>query len=217
MHPTSESIPAIGPQSPDTLTARHELVELVANARTGDARAWDRLVNRYSPLVNSVCRRHRLSQADAEDVGQVVWLRLFENLGAVREVHALPGWVRTTARNEALHVLMVHRCAQPVDPLALAALDQRRPDEEVDRDLLRSELSGAVQDGLAELAPEYRKLLVLLHAEPRTSYRDIGNILGIPTGSIGPTRARCLAKLRQTNALRTFVRSTDGRVGLEAA
>jgi DNA-directed RNA polymerase specialized sigma24 family protein len=104
-----------------------------------------------------------------------------------------------------------------VDPSGLVTLDRRRPDGDVDRDLLRSERDRAVQDGLAELAPEHRRLLVLLHAEPRASYTDIGNRLGIPTGSIGPTRARCLAKLRKTEALRGFVRPADRPDDLEAA
>ena len=92
-----------------------------------------------------------------------------------------------------------------------------QPGEGVDRDLLRRERDRAVLDGLAELAPENRRLLVLLHAEPRVSYQQISNTLGIPTGSIGPTRARCLNKLRKTAAVRTFAKSTGRPDAPEAA
>ena len=74
-------------------------------------------------------------------------------------------------------------------------------------DLLRQERRRAVRDGLAELKPEQRELLLLLHAEPPVSYQEISRRLGIPTGSIGPTRARCLEKLRRTSALRLLAAS----------
>ena len=104
-----------------------------------------------------------------------------------------------------------------MDPLVMMTLDLGGPDDGVDRDLLRREQDRAVLDGLAELAPEHRRLLVLLHTEPRVSYQEISNTLGIPTGSIGPTRARCLDKLRRTTSVRTFVRSTGHPTACEAA
>ena len=89
--------------------------ELVAAAAQGDQRAWAALVERYVPLVYSIIRRYRLSDKDAEDVSQTVWLRLVEHLGAIREPQALPGWLATTTRHEALGVLRSKRRTDPVD------------------------------------------------------------------------------------------------------
>ena len=163
----------------------------------------------YSPLVDSVTRRYRLSRSDAEDVIQVVWLRLFENLPRLRETRARPGWIKTTAKHEALRVLASRSPTEPVDPSVLVTLDLRAPDQAtaVDNDLLRVERDRAIWNGLAELAPQQRNLLILLHTEPRASYQEISETFGMPTGSIGPTRARCLNKLRNTQAVRTFLRS----------
>src|SRR5664279_153352 len=198
----------IAPQPPDPMVTGCGLVELVLAAKKGDRSAWNALVSRYSPLVDSVTRRYRLSRSDAEDVSQVVWLRLFENLTRLRETRALPGWIRTTAKNEALRVFASGLRAEPVDPSVLVALDLRNADQgmAVDNDLLRVERDHAIRDGLAELAPHQRNLLILLHTEPRASYQEISRTLEMPPGGIGPTRARCLNKLRSTRAVRTFLR-----------
>jgi len=79
--------------------------DLVLRARSGDQSAWNELVERFSPLLWSVCRRYRLSETDANDVGQSVWLRLVEHLPAIREPSALPGWLATTTARECLRVL----------------------------------------------------------------------------------------------------------------
>ena len=131
-----------------------------------------------------------------------MWLKLVENLAALRETRALPGWIKTTAGREALRILNTRRRTEPMDPSVLMTFDPQTPQEGADSDLLRWERDRAVQNSLAELAPEHRRLLVLLHAEPSasyreiTSYREISTTLGIPPGSIGPTRpdptrARC--------------------------
>ena len=79
--------------------------DLVARARNGDKQAWDALVERYAPLVWSICRQHRLDGADAADVGQNVWLKLVEQLDRIRDPAALPGWLATTTRRECWRVL----------------------------------------------------------------------------------------------------------------
>jgi RNA polymerase sigma factor (sigma-70 family) len=96
-----------------------------------------------------------------------------------------------------------------MDPTMLVMLDVRCADEwhGPDGELLRAERDRAILEGLAELSPDHRKLLILLHAEPRTSYQQISRALGIPTGSIGPTRARCLEKLKNTRAVKEYLRS----------
>src|SRR6516165_10424464 len=81
------------------------VTDQVTRARTGDQQAWDALVERYAPLVWSICGRYRLAATDAADVGQTVWLRLVEQLGNLRDPAALPGWLATTTRHECGRVL----------------------------------------------------------------------------------------------------------------
>lgn len=182
-----------------------EVTDLLSAAARGDQRAWDQLVTRYMPLVLSVVRRFGLSEKDAEDVSQTVWLRLVEHLDSIREPKALPGWITTTTRNESLALIKVKQRAEPVDPMAgwLLDLDQNAPD--VDNALLKAEWQQALRDGLAALDPGQRNLLLLLVAEPPLSYEEIGRTLDMPIGSIGPTRIRCLKKLRATSPVQDFL------------
>lgn len=178
---------------------------LVEAAARGDQDGWDEIVQRYLPLVYSVIRRYRLSPKDAEDVSQTVWLRLVEHLDSIREPRALPMWIATTTRNEALRLVSAHRRTTPVDPLGASTLDVEADVAELDEDLLRAERQQAMRAGLAALSPRHRELLLLLVADPPLSYEQIGARLGMPVGSIGPTRARCLARLRETPAMQSFL------------
>ncbi|MFY1698403.1 MULTISPECIES: RNA polymerase sigma factor [unclassified Solwaraspora] len=186
------------------------VADLVSAAAAGDETAWAGLVRRYAPLVATVIRRHGLDPADAADVNQTVWLRLVENLGRLRESYALPAWLVTTTRRECLRMLRLGRRTQPFDPYdesvdahvgALLLVDPATPDE----DLLRAERRQALRDAFAELPSRCRELLALLVADPPASYREIGERLGMPTGSVGPTQARCLAKLRNCAALAAYI------------
>ena len=185
------------PSPADTLPA------LVAAATTGDHRAWSALVERFAPLVTSVVRTFRMTPADADDIRQTVWLYLLEHLADLREPRALPGWIVTTTRREATRVLSGVRRVQPVDPQ-----DDRRLDgidsRDVAADLLDAERRQAVRDGLSELPTRHRQLLLLTVADPDIPYRQISRRLGIPTGSIGPTRARTLRKLGDTEPVRAL-------------
>ena len=178
------------------------LPELVAAALAGNRSAWDTLVARFGPLITSVTRRFGLSPSDADDVRQTVWLRLLEHLADLREPRALPGWIATTTRREALRVLSGRR-VEPVDPQTDTRLDTVTTDEP-DANLLRAERRHAVHAGLAELHAPQRDLLQLTVADTDNSYRQISRRLGIPIGSIGPTRARCLHKLRNTAPLQAL-------------
>jgi DNA-directed RNA polymerase specialized sigma24 family protein len=113
-----------------------------------------------------------------------------------------------TTKNEALRILRIHSGVIPVDPTDTRTNDQLIPRQAtagVDEDLLRAERRTAVLDGLAELPAHQRELLVLLVAEPPVSYDEISRQTGMPIGSIGPTRSRCLAKLRATASLRALL------------
>ena len=177
---------------------------LVAAALDGDAASWNRLVERYTPVVLSVVRRFRLQGTDAEDVVQIVWLRLVEKLGAIREPEALPGWIVTTARRECLHVLKARRVVSPTD------LNEQAPpdgigDTALDSDLLEAERHQALLAALAELPDRQRNLLLLLLEDPPPSYDEISERLDMPVGSIGPTRARALARIRSSHAMQALL------------
>ena len=89
----------------ETMRDDPQVTNLVTGARNGDKQAWGRLVERYDPLIRSVCRRYRLSDADADDAGQAVWLCLVEHLNDLRTPDALPGWLTTTTRRECCRIL----------------------------------------------------------------------------------------------------------------
>ncbi len=178
------------------------LAALVHAAREGEQVAWDAIVDRFLPLVGAIIRRHRLSEADGDDVSQTVWLRLVEHLGALREPDALPGWIRTTARNECLRVLSARGRVQVVDPQEGGSFPDADTADAIDDELLAAERRQALREALAELPAGRRDLLLLLLTDPPLGYEEISSRLGIPIGSIGPTRARALEQLRRTRALR---------------
>jgi RNA polymerase sigma factor (sigma-70 family) len=188
--------------------------ELVAAAREGDEGAWTALVERYQPVVNAITRRHRLSAADGADVSQNVWLALVNHLADLREPRALCGWISTIAARACLEVIKLRNRTVVVDPLAPTGLDQPAagtPWEtgaeviELDEALLQSERRKAVRQGLAQLTPVQQDLLLLLVADPPLPYEQISLRLGMPVGSIGPTRARVLRKLGDTAAIRVLL------------
>jgi len=193
--------------------------DLVSAARDGDPLSWEALVDRYLPMVRGTIGRFRLSTADAADVNQTVWLRLVEHLADLRDPAALPGWLSTTARREALRVIRTRGRSIPVDPQGTTL--EEETDEEIDRELLTQQRAQALRDGLTELPTQRRALLELLCADPPVPYDEISTRLGIPVGSIGPTRARALQQLRNTRALRAWADSAgpagtsrgDGRHG----
>jgi RNA polymerase sigma factor (sigma-70 family) len=181
---------------------------LVRAVVDGDTEAWNTLVDRYLPLVWSVTRAYRLAPKDAEDVSQTVWLRLVEHVDGIREPRALPKWIMTTSKHESLRLIRSRQREISVDPLTTSSLETTEQ-REIDADVLRAERHQTLRDGLAELAPQHRELLLLLVADPPISYREISRLLDIPIGSIGPTRARCLARLRATPSIRAFL--TEGQ------
>lgn len=173
-----------------------DVVELVLAARDGDAAAWRALVDRYSPLLTAVLRGYRLRDDDVRDIAQTVWLRLVEHLDALREPRALPGWIIRTARNESLRVLKSNARTDPFSVAFPDEIPQQADSADVDDDLLRLECRSALLEAFASLSDKDRALLALLIADPPVAYTEISARLGMPVGSIGPTRARVLVKLR---------------------
>jgi RNA polymerase sigma factor (sigma-70 family) len=185
-----------------------DLRTLVRASVDGDEAAWNELVRRHAHLVVSVTRQYRVPPADAQDISQTVWLRLVEHLADIREPAAIPGWIITTTKHECLRLLRSGGRTVPVDPLNGRVLDQSAS-EDVDGQLLDAERHQALRDGLAELSPHHRELLVLLATDPPPPYAEISRRLGIPIGSIGPTRSRILDKLRATHAIKTYLEATQ--------
>lgn len=170
---------------------------LLQRAGTGAEPAWRELVERFTPLVRKVCRNHGLSATDAADVCSSVWLRLLTHLSDIREPQAVPGWLRTVTRNECLTVLRRSSRQVPVAGVALLVTDDPCYAEK----LIGDERRAAARRALAELPDRDRKLLGLLFSDPPKSYKEISSTLGIPVGAIGPTRARCLTRIRRTPAI----------------
>ena len=178
---------------------------LVTRARNGERQAWDALVERYAPLIWSICRRHRLEAADAQDAAQNVWLKLVDQLGKIRDPAALPGWLATTTRRECGRILRTAR--RPHDAgCALAA--GTIPDDHAqaaEQDLLAAERHAALREAFGQLPPGCQQLLALLIHDPALSYAEISARLGIPAGGIGPSRRRCLDKLRRHLAITALI------------
>ena len=181
------------------------VTDLVTRARNGDKQAWDTLVERYVPLIWSVCRRHRLGGADANDVGQIVWLRLVDQLDKIRDPAALPGWLATTTRRECGRVLRTARGPRAAFyPLAA----ENMTDEQgvaAEQELLVAETHAALREAFRQLPPRCQQLITLLTEDSPMPYAEISARLGIPVGSIGPTRRRCLDKLRRHPAIAALI------------
>ena len=186
------------------------VTDLVTRARTGDQRAWDALVERYAPLVWAICRRYRLSAADAQDAGQSVWLHLVDQLDRLRDPAALAGWLATTTRRECL---WVRRAPQRLQASGHVLDVEDIPDEHAPiagEELLAAERHAALREALTCLPPRCQQLMVLLLEDPPLPYAQISARLGLPVGSIGPSRARCLNKLRRHPAIAALM-STEAQ------
>jgi len=175
----------------------HPVAALVTRARNSDELAWDALVERYAPLIWSLCRRYRLDAADAADVGQNVWLQLVNQLGTIRDPAALPGWLATTTRRECQRVLNKAQ-APHAAPHALDA--DNIPDGPAS-----TPGHVALREAFAHLPPRCQQLIALLIKDPPVPYAQISARLGFPAGSIGPNRGRCLDKLHHHPAIAALI------------
>ncbi|GAA2926449.1 sigma-70 family RNA polymerase sigma factor [Streptomyces mexicanus] len=180
---------------------RAEVGALVRSAVDGDAAAWKALVEGLSPLVWSVVRAHRLSDADGHEVYQTVWFRFAQHLGRIREPDKAGSWLASTARNECLKTLRsLSRLTVTDDP---QLLDRVSEDGTPEQSLLDSEEAAAHGERVRRLWQEFdklgdrcRRLLRVLMASPPPSYQEVSAALGVAVGSIGPLRQRCLRRLR---------------------
>ena len=161
---------------------------------------------RFSGLVWAVARAHRLANADAADVFQTTWLRLAEHIGRIEHPERVGAWLATAARRECLQNLRSAAKTTPTDDMdrlditpdvgnpteeAVLAAEQEREDAERATELRRA---------FGRLPGRCRELLRVLMASPPPSYAEVAAALGLPLGSIGPTRGRCLQRLREEMA-----------------
>ncbi len=170
---------------------------LLDRAAEGDADAWTAIVERYSGLVWSVTRSFRLSRDDAAEVSQTTWLRLVEHLGTIREPERLGAWLATTTRRLCLMTLRRSYRTVPsdLDDTHLISFDGTDDlDAALDGDKCRAALHRAFED----LPEPGRTLLRTLAADPAPTYAEVAVALDIPIGSIGPTRARSIERLRKS-------------------
>ncbi len=125
---------------------------LVTRATDGDRQAWDALIDRYAPLVWSICRRHRLEAADAQDAAQTVWLKLVDHLDKIRDPAALPGWLATTTQHECGRILRtVRRPGHAGHALAETIADDHA--QTAEQDLLAAERHAALREAPGQLPP----------------------------------------------------------------
>ncbi|MBV9606312.1 MAG: sigma-70 family RNA polymerase sigma factor [Solirubrobacterales bacterium] len=171
-----------------------EVTDLVTSAAAGHQHAWDALLQAFGPMIWAVAGAHRLRDADAADVSQATWLALIEHLDRVKDPARLGAWLATTARRECLRVLR--------EKGRRVLLGDDCPEHESSDPLpgetmLVSERDAALWRSFARLRPSDQALLRMLMTDPRPAYEEIAAALDMPIGSIGPTRQRALARLRE--------------------
>jgi RNA polymerase sigma factor (sigma-70 family) len=169
------------------------LRDLLGAASASDPRAWQEIIRRFVGLVLHTARMHGLSHADAADVAQLTWLRLYENVDRIREPDCLPAWLVSTARRESIRLDTKARkyvlCAEPYTEYGEGAVTDDYPTD--------GGYEPATELALASLPTRYQTLLRLLTADEDLSYLDISRIMDVPVGSIGPMRMRALRLLAQ--------------------
>jgi RNA polymerase sigma factor (sigma-70 family) len=172
-----------------------EITWLVRHAAEGDRQAWERLVDQYARLIWSITADFKLAESDAADVAQTTWLRLLEHIDRIEYPDRIGSWLAATARHECLRSLALHKkVVLSHDDAELNDATAHEP--EIDARLLADERAQVIRDALSRLPQRWQRLLELLMADPPTSYAEISDQLDLPIGSIGPTRGRCLARLR---------------------
>lgn len=175
---------------------------LVTAAVGGDQAAWEELVERFSGLIWAITRAYRLNRADAADVSQTTWLRLAEHIGKIENPERVGAWLATAARRECLQNIRAKARAVPTEDMSW--FDTDSDDNPTEAEVLRAESereeehrASLLWQAVGRLPARCRQLIRILMAEPPPRYAEVAAALDLPVGSIGPTRARCLRRLRQ--------------------
>ncbi|MCI3240102.1 RNA polymerase sigma factor [Streptomyces spinosisporus] len=181
------------PRTTDTPTG--SAAELVAGCLAGSQRAWAALVERYSPLVWTVARSHRLSPADCEEVYQLTWLRVYQSMARLHSPHRFAAWITTCARRESLKQCRSTGRYVPVGDGSF--FDRPATGNGPETAVLSGERRSEVLAALSQLPSRDRALLTLLSADPAPGYDEVSRTLGIARGSVGPLRGRALRRLAE--------------------
>jgi RNA polymerase sigma factor (sigma-70 family) len=176
--------------------------ELIRACLRGDQLGWNALVDRYAALIYSIPLKYGFTEADAADVFQSVCVTLLEKLASVRAPGGLPAWIITTTSRQCMAVARQHRreLSRTVADVLLASQPEPVDPEQLPEDeLLALERQHAVRTAVSQLPVTCRRLVEALFSDDvkRTSYQQLADGLGVPMNSLGPTRARCLEKLRR--------------------
>jgi RNA polymerase sigma factor (sigma-70 family) len=173
------------------------VADLLPRVSDGDPAAWGEILCRYGTLVTTTVRSFRLQNADALDAVQITWLRLAENAHRVQNPERLAGWLATTARRECLHILrQAKRTPGPLDVASDIAVAD--PSVDPERRVIDADIARTLWNLVEELSPRQRTLLRVLFTDHPRPYTEVARTTGIPPSAIGPTRARALARLRDS-------------------
>jgi len=162
--------------------------------RDGDSGGLDDLVRLLSPVLWQVVRATGLDRERAEDVVQTTWIALVDHADSITSPQGIAAWLCTSARREAWRAGRQATRERPVEDQVLAhgLPDQESPEHQV----ILDDEAELVRQCLGRLPERCQKLLRIVAAGPRPNYTEVAHTLGMPVGSIGPTRGRCLDKLR---------------------
>jgi RNA polymerase sigma factor (sigma-70 family) len=184
--------------------AQHAPSILVRCAARGDEDAWRLLVERFTPMLRGIARGFRLGGADADDLVQITWVRAFENIDRLQQPDAIAGWLAVTARRECLRILQRQTVEVLTEEAALPDLVEDRHPEVA---AIEGERAGALRAAVRRLPRRQQQLLAAVLTMPDASYERLSRTLGMPIGSIGPTRLRSLDRLRSDHRLAEAVAS----------
>ena len=186
-----------------TPVRRTDLTHSTLAAAGGDDHTWRDRFTRLDGILHTVAKRYRLGAADVDDVVQTTWLRAIEHVDRIDDPEAMARWLVRTARREAMDTLQ--RAVREIVTDDVPALDQADP-AMPERIAIELEDRAAVRDAVARLPPRQRRVMALLLMTPSPSHWHVAQQTGMPIGSIGPTRDRALARLRDDRQLANAVK-----------
>jgi RNA polymerase sigma factor (sigma-70 family) len=172
--------------------------ELVRRIRNGDGSAWRELVDHYEPLLRRLARQYRLSGQDIDDAIQLTWLRCLEHIDQITHADRLRGWLATVCRRESIRLVTKRRREVALGGQSVTRLvDQGQEEHDPGTEVARRDAHDRLSRAITALPEKQRLVLIELLKEENRGYLDLSRRLGLPVGSIGPTRQRAIARLRQ--------------------
>jgi RNA polymerase sigma factor (sigma-70 family) len=187
----------MGSQTSGTLPNAKNSPELVGRIRKGDDAAWRDLIDQYEPMLRWFSRQFRLSAEEADDLVQLTWLRCLEHIGQLTHDDRFCGWLATICRHEAIRLATKRGREVPLDgPDVTRLADSRCQESDPFAELARRDERDSVRRAITALPRRQRAVLAALMRPEERSYHDLSHRLGLPVGSIGPTRQRALSRLR---------------------